>query len=226
MLPTFEIVTFDPKAKQYKILHTEAASLEVLPGKGNERLIVKGGTDSSPTEQQNSKEEVTVLGQDLYPLHLGAATYTGSSVASASTDLYLLLFAPLLSGLLAFSARKSREAAKEPDRVKQRNAASIARKRLAELGTGTSAAEYLHVLRAYLGDRLRVPGESLTSDDAHSRLVAQGLPEKLSTPTADLLRSLQRAVYGGTAAQSEESTARVKKELENLITEIERYGPK
>ena len=82
------------------------------------------------------------------------------------------------------------------------------------------------MLRGYLGDRLRLPGESLTSDDAHSRLVAQGLPEKLSGPTSDLLRTLQRAVYGGSDATNEESAARLKKELENLIAEIERYGPK
>jgi len=225
MLPTFEFLTFDPKTAQYKTLRTEAATLEVLPGAENEKLIIKGGAAEQTTEAGN-KQDVTILRQDLYPLHLGKASYEPSSRDNSSNDLYILLLPPILSALLAFAAKRKREFELEPSRVRRRNAAQAARAKISKIDGPNLSEDYLQVLRVYLGDRLGLPGESLTSVDAPSRLVSHGLPEKLVAPTADLLNRLQRAVYGGTVGNASDAKAEIRDEISSLIDEIERHASK
>jgi len=220
-VPHYEIPTFNPKTGSYEFQHTSTSVLNVAEGNPNEKLVIKGA-DEAKQNSNAPKNAIERLGEDLLPLHVGPELLTKYEPLPPDILRLGLLIPPMLTALLAFfvSYRKQHG---DPVKARRAGAARTAR---AAIGSASTADEGFQAFRTYLGARLRVPGESLTSADIKSRLGPTKMPEETINRIAELLHRYQGAIYGGSSTLKPEALQSLKDESLTLISEVERYGPK
>lgn len=175
-IPPVEFCYFDPSAKAYKTIKTEAYNLEVAKGKGG----------NSESISYTNKEDVELLASDIRYIRQGETTLHKPGETFYATNAYRLCYIiPLLLTILTLIIFRKR-AIENANVAKQRNkkANKVAAKRLkhaAQLLKANNPAQFydetLKALWGYVGDKLNIPASELNKDNISEKLSAKGLDE-------------------------------------------------
>lgn len=216
-LPPIEFSYFDPVAKQYKTLTSEATTLDVIPG--------TGGTSSVNTL---SKEDLKLIGKDIEYIKLSDIKLKKSgSRLFGSIIFYLSYILPLLVFALILVLR--RNYIRQNSNIvltKNRKAQKYAIKRLKKAKEYLAASKkenfYEEVLKAiwgYLSDKLNIPVSELSRDNARDQLLQSGVDEESINRVMNLLDTCEYARYA--PATSENTMESDYKEAISIITQIQ-----
>jgi len=179
-LPPVEFCYFDPDAREYKTLTTEAYTIDVAKG--------KGGSAAAPGNL--SKEEIEMLNSDIRFIKTGTPTYqTGDNAFFGSRRYWayyvgsLLLFIVLAvafrrymvanADLVGRRGRKANKAATK--RLK------TARKLMQQNDATAFYEETMKALWGYVSDKLNIPVSELSKDNVRERLTTRSISETLIT---------------------------------------------
>jgi hypothetical protein len=217
-IPPLSMDIFDPALKQYRPLHTDAASLRVS--------AAQAGRASSEPSAQN-----LLSGGGVRPirLRLGSAL-RGPPPWTRPWFWPLLALPPFGLSLLLGLTRARRMLQIDPQQKRVKLARSAAAKRLrgaqALLAKGEAAAFYAEVARAitgYLADKQGVVAAGLTREELARALAERGHPEELVSRVARVLDDCDRARF---APRSGEATAReaMLTRADQIINDLDRGG--
>ena len=176
-LPPVEFCYFDPDARQYRTLTTDAYTIDVAKGKG-------GGTSSSAV----SKEDIELLNSDIRFIKTGTPTYqTGDSALFASRRYWLTyVFALLVFVAIVVAFRRYAVANADLARRRGRGASKAASKRLKAarklMQQNNATAFYEETMKAlwgYVGDKLNIPVSELNKENVRERLSERSISASL-----------------------------------------------
>ncbi|MCB0344553.1 MAG: BatD family protein [Bdellovibrionales bacterium] len=217
-LPTFKLAVFDPKTEQYYWLETPERVIHVTPALDQESLVI-----SAPeiTQGGTSKQQVTLLGEDLLPQHVGKQVLSPASRVSNSLFISLLLLFPALGFAGNYYGRKLAAIRSNPALAAKRLAMTTAASALNTCVKNGSAdsSELLSIARKYFGDRFERRGESLTSSEIKSIISKQTNDEQLAENLAGALSQLEHSQYG--AAIGLASSALTPQQLLEMLQAVE-----
>ena len=177
-LPPVEFCYFDPDARAYKTLSTEAYTLDIEKGKGG----------SSASSAGLSKEEIELLGSDIRFIKLGEPTFQTGDSAFFGSRRYWLSYVVALLVFLGLSIVFRRYVVASADLVgrRGRGASKAATRRLKAarklMSQGSAAAFYEETMKAlwgYVGDKLNIPVSELSKDNVRERLAARQASDDL-----------------------------------------------
>jgi hypothetical protein len=218
-IPPVEFSYFDPSAGEYKRLRTPAFTLEVQKGEEEGGVPVITGGD---------KEELRYLGKDIRyiytkPIRLKKAGYTlfDTWYFKAFYLVTLLLFL-----IVVFAYRRHRKVMGDQQRVRNRKANKVARKRLRVAGQhlkmGDRAGFYEEVLKAvwgYLSDKMLLPLSDLTRESAARALEERGITKDM---IERLIRVIDQCEYARYAPEGESGAMdKLYEEAVAIISELE-----
>lgn len=216
-IPAKEFIYFDPAAKQYVTLSTDAYTVKVAKG---------AGTAVASADQQDIAAKVTDI------LHIKP------SIGNLSTDMtpvafkwyywamYLLLVI-LLSGAVIIYKERIKMSADVTGR-KMARASKVARQRLKEAGSYLSRHEnekvYEALLRAvwgFLSDKLAIPASQLSRQNISEKLTAINTPQSIIDRVIEVIDNCEMARFtpGMTDASAEQAyneVSEIMKEMENI----------
>lgn len=202
-LPAIKVVTFDPKSAQYKTLDYPATVIHVAADQSARQLVVTAPAAlPGKTSASDERQDVVQITEDILPQHVAGDVFGSRPMVPRSTMLLVLFAAPLFALLVAAIVLRREKLMMNPELVLQRGAfrkASAALEQFGRAPEGQSIEALSLLLRVYLGERLRIRGESLTSQDAKSVLPGKLRNTEVVGQVADLLGEFERMTYGGTA---------------------------
>ncbi len=217
-IPQLTLDVFDPAAKQYRVLHTDAVRLQVTPA-------VAGSASSEPTAQNL----LSAGGVRPIRLRLGSSL-RGAPPWTRPWFWPLLALPPFGLALLLGATRARRMLQIDPQQRRVKLARSAAAKRLrgaqALLAKGEAAAFYAEVARAitgYLADKQGVVAAGLTREELSHALSVRGHAEELVSRVGRVLDDCDRARF---APRSGEATAReaMLTRADQIINDLDRGG--
>lgn len=176
-LPPVEFCYFDPDAREYRTVSSEAYTIDVAKGKG-------GSSASSSI----SKEDVELLNSDIRYIKTGRPTFqTGDSAFYGSRRFWIIHAVLLLAfAALMFAFRRRAVAMADVAGRRGRGASKVATKRLRLarklLHDNNATAFYEETMKAlwgYVGDKLNIPAGELSKDNVRERLAGRGLSADL-----------------------------------------------
>ncbi len=185
-VPAVEFCYFDPEARAYKTLTTEAYTMEVAKGSG-------GGTSGGTAL---TKEEIELLGSDIRHIKQGAPAYQhidspffGSASYWGIYGLALVVF-----GIVVYVFRRNANAAADVVGQRGRKATRAATRRLRAarklMAAGNATAFYEETMRAlwgYVADKMNIAVSELSKDNVRGRLAERQVP-------ADVVEQLCRTL--------------------------------
>ena len=218
-LPPVEFCYFDPDAREYKTVNSEAYTIEVEKGKGG----------SSSASQNYSKEEIEMLNSDIRYIKTGKADYINADEASLLGTsriwaLYVAASVIFLALVVAFRRYASANADIAGRRGRKASKAATKRLKVARklMRSGDSNAFYDETARAlwgYVGDRLNMAGSELTRDNVREKLTDRGATIELTDRFIAALDECEFARYApGDAAQNMD---KVYSAAEQVINQME-----
>lgn len=218
-LPPVEFCYFDPDAREYKNVNSEAYTIEVEKGKGG----------SSSASQNYSKEEIEMLNSDIRYIKTGKADYINADEASLLGTsriwaLYVAASAIFLALVIAFRRFASANADIAGRRGRKASKAATKRLKVARklMRGGDSNAFYDETARAlwgYVGDRLNMAASELTRDNVREKLSDRGATVELTDRFIAALDECEFARYApGDAAQNMD---KVYSAAEQVINQME-----
>ncbi len=232
-LPTFKIVTFDPKSEEYKIIDTPTAVLTVAADENVSHLT------STPLPQSAIPDSVSgsisapplqpVIGTDLFPQYEASELF--SSANKISDEIFYILLAGLAltgfgaSQLLVARARRLAD----PLKILQLNAAKKARERIRALRVipinwDQVAQTYL----LYLKERFRFEKDGVTPQDVRVFLRAKTGKDSIAELGGGILQEIDRFRYAGRSVPSStevpENQLMVVDRVLRIIEELELNG--
>ena len=219
-IPPVVFSYFDPAAGRYKTLRTPAFTVTVKKGEGETGTQVITGGD---------KEALKFLGKDIRYIHTGPIRLKKAGYSLFDTWLFKAFYLVLLLLFLVvvFAYRRHRKVMGDQQRVRNRKANKVARKRLKVAGQhlrrGDQSGFYEEVLKAlwgYLSDKMLLPVSDLTQETAARALEERGVSKEL---IERLLRVIDRCEYARYAPESDAGAAMDKlyEETVAVISELE-----
>ena len=218
-IPPVVFSYFDPAEGSYKTLRTPAFTVEVQKGEeGAGTSVITGG----------NKEELRFLGKDIRyiytrPVRLKRAGYT------LFDTWFFRLFYPVLFLLFVLFVtvyRRHRRVMGDQQRVRNRKANKVARKRLKVAGQhlkqGDRAGFYEEVLKAvwgYLSDKMLLPLSDLTRDTAARALGERGVSKDLIERLIRVIDQCEYARYAPEGASG--GMDKLYEETVEIISELE-----
>ncbi len=200
-LPPAALSWFDPKKKRYRTARTMPVSFTVSPSSGDDTLKV---TQPELPQSGNEKKEVAILGEDLFPIHTRDGDFADQRFTRPQQALYAAGFVfPVLaffvlSGFISRSQRLKHDVAYS----RRQNAFKTAASHLKQLSTRSPrpepkefARELSQIVRDYLGDRLNLHGQAITSREVDVKLAGMGFNETQTEATKRLLERLESLQY-------------------------------
>lgn len=177
-LPPVEFCYFDPDAREYKTLSSQAYEITVEKGKGG-----------SSTSQSFGKEDIEMLGSDIRYIKTGKPDYINAEETSLfGTSRIWLLYVISSVIFLVFVIVFRRQAVANADlagrRVRKASKAATKRLKVARklMTQGDATAFYEETMRAlwgYVGDRLNMPASELSRDNVRGKLDERGASTEL-----------------------------------------------
>jgi hypothetical protein len=224
ILPSVEIVYFDPVDASFQTDRTEEIALTVIPGEGAEDLHLTESIAPS-----TGKVAVRILADDILPIYGELDAVSNPSSPRRSTLLFLLASVLPLGLYLTGRAVQRHRWRLQHDVAFQRHRTAYrrARKQLRKLPESESDPVRLGqsislCLREYIGDKLDQEGAALTPGELHERLEAHGVSEALAAETHDLLERLEAAQFGAASLKSENLPERASELLARLEGELKK----
>lgn len=194
-IPAQTFAYFDIDSKKYKTISTEAYTVEVEKGAGDNQTQVFNST--------TEKQDIKVIGNDIRyiksktNLKSTVPTYFGSTTHFASYAGAILMFI----SLIAF--RKQRQkAGSDIVAVKRNKATKVAIKRLNNakqfLDTNDSQQFYLEISRAlngYVGDKYNMSLSESTSENISKVLLENKVPETTVKEYLEIIKNCEFARF-------------------------------
>jgi hypothetical protein len=226
-LPEYRIVTFDPKNGKYVTVTTGEHIIQVAASAEPEQLVVRGlpAPDRSTSADSEQKTEIQLLGEGLYPQHVGPETYLKSRHVPPEYLWTVLLGLPLL--LLPFHISILRRRTRLADHAGllqvQAYRKALDSFQALENISSDSAERCLAVLRTYLGERFRFTGESLTSAELRELLSKRVKNHAVIDHAEEVFLKLQKTVYGG-GGGDEKAVRELVTEARAVVKDIEKHA--
>ncbi|MBR1755564.1 MAG: protein BatD [Bacteroidaceae bacterium] len=222
-LPPVEFCYFDPDARAYKTLTTEAYTLDIEKGKGG----------SSASTAGLSKEEIELLGSDIRFIKLGEPTFQTGDSAFFGSRRYWLSYVVALLVFLGLAVAFRRYAVASADLVgrRGRGASKAATKRLKAarglMSQGAAAAFYEETMKAlwgYVGDKLNIPVSELSKENVRERLAARQVSDDLVSQFIATLDECEFARFapGDPAATMDKIYASAEEVINKMEGELKR----
>jgi hypothetical protein len=174
-----EFSYFDPAAKQYKTLQSQAYTVVVEKGEGDSLMAVVPGV---------SKEDVQLINRDIRFIKTKPASLRPSKSFLADSPWFYILYVLLTALFIVFAVLQRKMARNKADiaGIRLRKADRYAQKRLKKsavlLKQGESNQFYEELLGAiwgYLSDKLNIPLSVLSQETAKTALLARSVDEEL-----------------------------------------------
>lgn len=207
--PPVKIAYYDTERRAYETITTAPIPIQAR------------ATTQIATANENGEELATgTLGADSRPLP-ASLTWSAAgardepllaaparALAAAAAGPLLCLFAALAGPLTAWLR----------DWRKRRRRTGALRRALVSLRHAKSAGEAARAVRAYLAERLELPGQGITAGDARGLLLARGAPAACADACGSLLARLDEAMYRPDATASFEEP---RGELATLLPRVD-----
>jgi hypothetical protein len=196
-VPAVGFSYFDTEARAYKRLTGTAYTVQVSPSAAGEKLDLL----QAPGAAGSRKQEVELLGQDILPVRTAAEVLRHRQVAPPALLVLAAALAPPLLCLGLAGMRRYRERqASDPGAVRQRLAHKAFLKHLASArkAAGDEKAFYpaaAQALKAFIGDKLAIPGQALTGRDLESLLQGR-VPGECIAELQQLMDSFDAGQFG------------------------------
>ena len=194
-IPPIEFSYFDLKSQSYKILKTDAYTLNVAKGEGNSDQVVANFT---------SKEDLKVLGQDIRYIKTGETRLAKKDdYFFGSMNYYLWYLIPLVL-FITFMVIYRKQAMENANvaKVRTKKANKVATKRMKNAGKllaeKKSEAFYDEVLKAlwgYISDKLSMPVSQLSKDNIEEELQKHQVADELIKEFINTLNECEFARY-------------------------------
>lgn len=219
-IPPLSYTVFDLSQQKYVTYRTEGYRINVTGSTG------AGAAADVPAFIPG--DDVKYLGQDVRFIRNEDPDFaTGSSPLVESVSYWLwFLFASLGAGAVLLLRREHIRRNADTSGVRNRKAATVARKRLARanawLSGGKSEMVHEELTRAlwgYLGDKLSIPMSDLTRDNCYTALRGKKVDEEAVTELDRILTACEYSRYS--QAGESESPAGLYKRTVDLIRKLE-----
>ena len=216
-IPRLALSFFDPKAGQYKVVHTSPGILSVLPKAQSPSVYLPPGAQGheDPLER---KKEIEALGSDILPIHTSFADLKAGFTARPTGLVYwvFIIVPPSLLGFVFCGKRFLRKTKAERSILKAKRAAKILIKACKK--DGLSNNDVAQAVKAYLNDRFDSYHGSPTPNEIQEMLIAKGVSLQTAKKLEELLQQLEYAIYTGKGDKPCQS----EKDITTLITYIEK----
>ncbi len=219
-IPPLSYTVFDLGQKKYVTYRTEGYKINVT---GSTRT-----GDAAAAPAYIPGDDVKYLGQDVRFIRTENPDFTtGSSPLVESVSYWLwFLFALLSAAAVLLVRREHIRRNADISGVRNRKAATVARKRLAKANTllGAGKSELVHeelarALWGYLGDKLSIPMSDLTRENCYTALRGKKVDEETVTELDRILTACEYSRYS--KAGESESPAGLYKRTVDLIRKLE-----
>ena len=199
-IPPVSLVYFDTAREQYVTAVSDPIPIAVR----KTRIVTAGdaeGIDSGDRGSPLEKWKAGIAYSYEGPGVIEAQDFGLDSILSEAR-VRLMLFLPPLAWLLVLGAVVvSRKRSADPDAVKSRSALRRLRGRLAALSPDDSDETFcsgvMDSFKMYLGDKLRITGRSLTTNEIEQFLSERGIDREVTEKVKDLLSSCEFGAYAG-----------------------------
>jgi hypothetical protein len=233
LLPTFKILTFNPKTEKYNVLNSQRVQIKVNPTQNlnNSDFATNTEQPRQDTTTDVSTEDGSIL---QTPLSIEQILASGKETLSATprwiwfTVGLIVIVLPGSFFILKSIQQKRLILANNPHLARQLNAYNVAMRSLNQLFKDENFDKLTPILLRYLGDKFMVVGESLTAKEAEN-LVLQNLHNlQLATKVREVINNLESQKYGQTDLNKPANTMSAilrigegKKDVIAIIQEIE-----
>ena len=199
-LPPFQFSYFDPNLRQYRTLTQPAIRLNITPNATpTAQPTLAGGQQAPPPEVEKPREDIAHIEPRLGTLASSAGVFI------QRPWFYLLQGVPIVAWLSALLWRQRQKAlARDPKLQRRRQVEHLVQTGLRELrlladrGEGEAFYETtLRLLKEQLGERLDLPGVSITEDVIDDRLRLRGVPTESLRRLHELFQTCNHARYAG-----------------------------
>lgn len=199
VVPEIPYCYFDPERAEYVTVHTQALPLRVRPLDKPEGLVVVG---------EGGKEEPgNGLGTDILPIvtHAGGLRRTGPRGVTAAA----VIGAPMIAyAAVAAFVHRQRRFATDRAFARRYHALQLAERRLMDARHSRTPLDGLYrAVTAFLEDIYNRPEAGMTAADASLLLDQQHAPPEIAHSFIKILRTCERARYGGATLTSDETGA-------------------
>jgi hypothetical protein len=221
-LPPVRLSYFDPAARVYRTVSTEAIGLRVAQG--------SGGYAAGPSLTGLSKEEVRLIGQDIRYIKTADLPFRRTGTSTVSSGVMLLAFGFPLLGLAAAFARRKRLDRLAGDVAYARGArASRAVRRRLSAAAGlmkpeTQKAFYAEAgrgIQGFLGDKLNIAEAGMLSEDVRARLREKGVADETIKGVFDCLDTCDMKRFSPETATADEMKA-FYRDAERAISKLDK----
>lgn len=196
-----EFTYFDPAQMRYVTLSSGEVTLEVTPdARGtNESYVVKG----------LSKEDVSLLGQDIRFIKLGRAQLRAFSGPFLFSGAYFILLGGIvvLFVLIYAALRRQIRDSQNTALMRGRRANKVAVQRfraargyMAEQNRQAFYEEMLRALWGYMGDKFNIPVANLTKENVREELLKRGVAQEESQRFSSIVTRCEEAQYSPVAS--------------------------
>lgn len=199
-LPPFQFSYFDPEQRRYHTLTHPAIPLRITPNTTPpSQPSFAGGSPAPQPEAEKPRADIAHIEPRLGTL----ATSAGTVIQRPW--FYLLQGLPIAAWLTALYWRRRQQAlAKDPRLLRRRQVEQLVQtglkelRLLAERGDGEAFYETtLRLLKEQLGERLDLPGVSITEQVIDDRLRLRGVPTETLNRLHELFQTCNHARYAG-----------------------------
>jgi hypothetical protein len=202
-LSNLNIPYFDPSDGTYHIAQTSGLVLYALPDDEKDEPL-----HLTTPRQGDAKQEIKVLGRDLMPIYMKLDALENQKIRDKALSLYLTFaFFPAFIFFAALIYRKRQEKFKADTGIlKRRKALKKSRVRLKELNHLECQDFYdraSQILRTYIGDKLNIDGNALTSYDLRQKLEPLNLSSDMKEKVYTFVKDLEAGLYSGQSLDSE-----------------------
>jgi hypothetical protein len=199
-IPPVSLVYFDTARERYVTAVSDPIPIAVRKTK----IVTAGdaeGIDSGDRGSPLEKWKAGIAYNYEGPGVIEAQDFGLDSILSEAR-VRLMLFLPPLAWLLVLGAVVvSRKRSADPDAAKSRSAMRRLRGRLAALSPDDSDETFcsgvMDSFKMYLGDKLRITGRSLTTNEIERLLSERGIDREVTEKVKDLLSSCEYGAYAG-----------------------------
>ncbi len=214
-IPEYEFVYFDPQAKKYETLKTQAYNLNVAKG---------ANAPAASNDQQN----ITIKNTDILHIKLGDKNLTKDNTPVIYNFGYWLVYIVLLAALIAiiFAYSKHIKLSADVTGLKKAHANKVAKKRLnvaekylKQHNIDAFYEELLKALWGYLSDKLSMPASQLTRQNIVDELAKNNIAEDITKDLIAIIDECEMARY--TPGLTEESVENTFKNASEIIGKIE-----
>ncbi len=191
-IPPITVSYFNPSSGSYETVKTGPFTLDVLPSADKEKFRVVESVNSA-----GAKEEVKIIGHDILPIHTSLDSLATGKLQSISFFTIMGFLLPVFGFLSCLIIKRVRENNEEDSGlIRAKSAYKNFNKKLPIIKNTLKKDESLYyetaskAFKDFIGDKLNIAGNALTSGELEVRLVSAGVSAGVSEETVGELKNI------------------------------------